>query len=311
MKNCTSSSQPFDVRTKRGRLGFTIIETLVSIAIISLLVSMTLPAVQQARESARRTECRNHLKQIVLACHEHADAHGNFGMPSIGFEGWSIRILPYLEQEKPIVINGQVTGGPRNIAVYRCPSDPQSFGTLASLHGQSYFPCDGHGLSVRDGFYREVRGRVIQPRDITDGLSNTAAISERRAMLDTLIVGTNFTDESTWYHRIVRKTSTFIADRDQFANECESNSVPPLVTQFIEGSYNTIQTPNRNSCQNGDTSDPRSGEYAAITASSSHSGGVNLALADGSVRFISDSIDRNTWRALGTRNGNEAIGSNF
>ncbi len=291
--------------------GFTIIETLVSIGIIGLLVAITLPAVQQARESARRTECRNHLKQILLACHEHADAHGNFGTPNIGFESWSVRILPYLEHEKPIITNGLVTGGPGAIAVYRCPSDPQSFGAVSSSQGNSYFPCDGHGLSVRDGFYREMTGRTIQPRDISDGLSNTAAISERRAMLDSFIAGSDFTNESVWHHRIVRKTSTFIADRDLFAEECETNSIPPLVTQYIEGSYNTIQTPNRHSCRNGDTSDPDSGIYAAITASSLHSGGVNLALADGSVRFISDSIDRRVWRALGTRNGNEALGTEF
>lgn len=291
--------------------GFTLIESLVSIAIIGLLVSVTLPAVQQARESSRRTECRNHLKQILLACHEHADAHGNFGTPRIGFENWSVRILPYLEQEKPIITNGLVTGGPGHIAVYRCPSDPQSFGSVGSAHGNSYFPCDGHGLSVRDGFYRTMTGSTVQPRDITDGLSNTAAISERRAMLDSFIAGSDFTNEAVWHHRIVRKTSTFIADRDQFANECESNSVPPLVTQYIEVSYNTIQSPNRHSCRNGDTSDPRSGEFAAITASSLHAGGVNLALADGSVRFISDSIDRNVWRALGTRNGNESLGTEF
>lgn len=291
--------------------GFTIIETLVSIGIIGLLVSITLPAVQQARESARRTECRNHLKQILLACHEHEEAHGNFGMPQIGFESWNVRILPYLEQEKPIVINGLVTGGPSSIAVYRCPSDPQSFGTVASSHGHSYFPNDGHGLSVLDGFYRNAHGRPVQPSDITDGLSNTAAICERRALLNVVVVGSDFTDESTWHHRIVRKTSAFILDRDQFADECESNSVPPLVTQFMESSYNTVQTPNRHSCRNGDTSNPDSGIYAAITASSCHTGGVNLALADGAVRFISDSIDRKIWRALGTRNGGEAIGADF
>lgn len=311
MRHFSTSSPPVDVRTRHRRSGFTLIETLVSIAIIGLLVSVTLPAVQQARESARRTECRNHLKQILLACHEHAGAHGNFGTPRIGFENWSVRILPYLEQEKPIITNGLVTGGPESIAVYRCPSDSWSFGTVASAYGQSYFPCDGHGMSVRDGFYRQKSGGMIQPRDITDGLSNTAAISERRAMLDTFIAGSDFTNDAVWHHRIIRKTSTFIADRDQFAQECEINSVPPLVAQYYEGSFNTIQTPNRHSCRNGDTSDSRSGEYAAITASSCHSGGVNLALADGSVRFISDSIDRNIWRALGTRNGNEAIGTEF
>ena len=312
MKHCVSPSQLADDCTSYRRGGFTLIETLVSISIIGLLVATILPAVQYARESARRTECKNHLKQIILACHEHEEAHGNFAMPMVDSEIWRYRILPYLEQLKPIMQqNGKVTGGPESIAVYRCPSDPQSFGNVSRSYGHSYFPCDGHGLSVRDGFYRESTGRAIQPSDITDGMSNTAAICERRATLDSVVAGSDFSNAAAWHHRIVRKTSTFILDRDQFADECESNSVPPLVTQYMESSYNTIQTPNRHSCRNGDTSDPQSGEYAAITASSCHAGGVHLALADGSVRFISDSIDRKVWRGLGTRNGGEALGSDF
>lgn len=291
--------------------GFTLIEALVSIAIIGILMATLLPAVQYVRESARRTECRHRMKQLILACHEHQESHGNFAMPRVGAEHWRVRILPYLEQPKPLLVNGLFTGGAEQISVYRCPSDPHAVGSVFHAHGISYFPNDGHGLSKSDGFYRKSSGGQIMPADCSDGLSNTAAISERRAMLDSYVVGSDFSIESIWRHRIVRTTSQFIADNDQFAEECETNSSPPFFTQLIEMSYNHLQTPNRHSCRNGDTSDPRSGEYAAITASSLHSGGVNLALADGSVRFISDSIDRNVWRALGTRNGNEALGAEF
>ena len=291
--------------------GFTLIETLVSISIIGILVTTILPAVQYARESARRTECKNHLKQIILACHHHQESHGNFGTPGVGFEYWMVRILPYLEQQKPEIVDGRVTGGPEKVALYRCPSDPYSQGSVLLGTGRSYYACDGHGLSRTDGFYRAEAGRPIQPGDITDGLSNTAAISERRSDLDSYDFGTDFANDPVWHHRIVRKTATFIADYDQFADVCESNSVPPLVTYYSEMSYNTIQTPNRHSCLNGDTGSGRSGEFAAITASSLHTGGVHLALADGSVRFISDSIDRKVWRALGTRSGGESIGSDF
>jgi len=271
------------------------------------LVATILPAVQYAREAARRSECKNHLKQLILACHQHEEAYGNFGTPQVGAEPWEVRILPYLEQQKPVIINGQITGGPEKIPLFRCPSDPHSEGSVLLGTGRSYYASDGHGRSRMDGFYQELTPRSIQAKDISDGLSNTAAISERRAALDSYYFGTDF-NSPVWNHRIVRKTATFISDDDQFADDCEYHSVPPLVVQYSESSFNHIQTPNRHSCRNGDTSDLRSGVYAAITASSLHTGGVNLAMVDGSVRFISDSIDRNVWRAIGTRSGNETVG---
>ena len=127
-------------------------------------------------------------------------------------------------------------------------------------------------------------------------------------MLEVSQVGNDFGNDAVWHHRIVRKTASFINDRDLFADECEFHSVPPLATQYIELHYNTIQTPNRHSCVNGETGTGRASEFAAITASSLHTGGVNVAMADGSVRFVSDSIDRSVWRAIGTRNGNETVG---
>ncbi len=290
----------------RWRPGFTMVEVLVSLAIIGLLVSVTLPAVQQARESARRTECKSNLKQILLALHEHEESYHNFGMPQVDLEPWRWRILPFLERPKPVRSGTQMVSDPQYIGIYRCPSDPYGTGSVEFADGINYFPNDGYGLATQDGFYRKKGGGAIQAHDISDGLSNTAAISERRAMLDSVSVGSNFGDD-LWYHRIVRKTATFIADRDAFADECEFRSTPPLMTQYIESSYNSVQTPNRNSCRNGDTSQSQSAEYAAITASSLHIGGVNVALADGAVKFVSDAIDRQVWRALGTRSGNDSV----
>lgn len=297
--------------TNGVRHGFTLVELLVSITVVGLLVALLMPAVQYARESARRSECRNHLKQLILACHQHVDSHGNFAMSDTGQESWQVRVLPYLEHQKPVLVNGRITSGPERIAVYACPSDPQSLGSVLDYYGISYFANDGRGLGKVDGFYRTITGIPVQPRDITDGLSNTAAISERLAMLDSNKSGSDFSNQAVWHHRIVLRTPTPLPDFDQFADQCESNSIPPRLTQYIEMSYNVIQTPNRHSCRNGDAGDPVSGIYAAITASSLHSGGVNLALADGAVRFISDSIDRKVWRALGTRNGGEALGADF
>ena len=288
------------------RNGFTMIELLVSIGIVGLLMATILPAVNHARESARRSECKNNLKQIILACHEHEEAHGNFGTPYMEGEYLMTRILPFLGHPKPIIISGQ-PGVPQIIPEFRCPTDSHANGSVLSISGRSYFPSGGHGLIKRDGFHAESTGRSIQARDISDGMSNTAAFSERRVQLDPYYFGSDFTS-SIWHHRIVRKTANFIADYDQFADECEYHSVPPLVSNYRDLAFYHIQTPNRYSCLNGDTSDFRAIEYAAFTASSLHTGGVNLAMVDGSVRFVSDSIDRNVWRAIGTRNGNETIG---
>ena len=125
----------------RWRTGFTLIELLVVIAIIAILVSLLLPAVQQAREAARRTECKNHLKQIGLALHNYHDAHGAFplGLTAHG-AGWSAMLLPYLDQSNiynTLVFaengagNWDVAGPNQSalqtlIPVFRCPSDAPS-----------------------------------------------------------------------------------------------------------------------------------------------------------------------------------------
>jgi prepilin-type N-terminal cleavage/methylation domain-containing protein len=134
--------------TSRGHRGFTLIELLVVIAIIAILVALLLPAVQQAREAARRTQCKNHLKQIGLALHNYHDTHRSmpsgwiavspFGYPAAhdggSGLGWAAMILPYMDQDNVWrLINSNVSlANPLNAAVlkvqiptYKCPSDPQ------------------------------------------------------------------------------------------------------------------------------------------------------------------------------------------
>jgi len=288
------------------RGGFTITELLVTMGVIAVLSGLLLPAVQHAREAARRTECRNNLKQLGLALHNHQLTEGFFPGFTVGL-GWQFQILPYIEQEKPVVSSiGKVTGGPKNAAIFGCPSDPFATGaTTGEAH--SYYMNNGHGETLMDGFYQTDELERVRPRDITDGLSNTVALAERRAIPSSVNVGTNFADDAVWGKRITRKTIAYISDFDLFADECEAHSVVPLMTIFLPQNYNHIQTPNRQSCYNGSPDGRFAYSPAAITSSSLHSGMVQTAFADGSVHPITDSIDRQIWRAIGTRHGGELV----
>lgn len=291
--------------------GFTLVETLVSIGIIGLLVAITLPAVQSSREVARRAQCLNNLRQLMLACHEHETAHGCFPVPNIDGKPWTYAVMPYLELPTPVITSTGVVKGLAPAEIVRCPSDPDALGYLAAAAGACYYPNGGHGDFERDGFLDSKTGGPMHIRDFSDGASTTMAFSERRAMLAPANGNTDFTSRA-WHHRLVRKTSAYIADIDDFADECEYRSILPLTVLQLSSSYNTVQTPNRYSCSNGDIGVMNGVSSAslrsAISATSLHPGGVNVTMVDGSGRFVSDSIDRTVWRAIGTRNGAEPIG---
>lgn len=291
----------------RSRLGVTLVELLVSIGIIGLLAALIMPAVHSSRESARRTECLSHIKQLILACHEHEATHGFFPMPFAERESWTVRILPYLDQSKPPApVNGVSRGEKQIVSVFQCPSDPEATGEVNSSFGQSYFPNDGYGLFARNGFYQSESGIPMQVKHMTDGQSVTMAFSERRASLSPTL----HQDYSSpvWIGRDIRKTSAFIADMDAFADECEQRSSPPLTILTNTLCFNSIQTPNRRSCGNGPPGTLQALEHGAFTATSMHTGGVNVAMVDGSSRMISDRIDRSVWRAISTRAGSETVG---
>ncbi|MCX7399035.1 MAG: DUF1559 domain-containing protein [Planctomycetales bacterium] len=299
-----------DWSKRRGNVaGFTIVELIAVTAIATVLLGLVVPAVQSARETARRTECQNHLRQLILAIHAHEGTFRVFPVPAVERESWQERILPFLEQPKPIrSANGKLSGSPENLSVFACPADPWSLGSVTKYVGTSYYINNGDGPAAANGFFDTGDHTPIAVGDVVDGLANTAAISERRAVPDTALAGQRFEDESIWRHRVIRTTRKLIEDPELFADECENRSAAPTVSQYVVPNYNHIQTPNRNSCTNGHLSDARASQYAAIAASSLHPGLVHLATVDGAVRPISDSIDRKLWRAIGTRNGGETTG---
>jgi prepilin-type N-terminal cleavage/methylation domain-containing protein len=311
------------------RRGFTLIELLVVIAIIAVLVAILLPAVQQAREAARGSQCKNNLKQLGIAFHGYHETFGFFP-PGSGGNGYSphARMLPYLDQAPLFnqidfnysASNALYNVGPRalQIAVFRCPSDIDLLpGTLGGRN--NYWTNSGtgvlnglpstvvgdpnYGLPMPNGpMFNSSRTRIA---DIPDGTTNTVLVSEKRTGdgsnglsspdVDTFRPGTSpLTPDD-----VVRDCNA--VDVNDLSKQGVSNVGAPWLQADNEVTYYYhSQPPNGRSCRFPP------GRMAG-TANSMHTGGVNSMLCDGSVRFVSSTIDLTTWRAVGTRAEKERV----
>ena len=341
----------------RRRLGFTLIELLVVIAIIAILIALLLPAVQQAREAARRTQCKNNLKQLGLALHNYESSLNCFPpnlIPggtnykySAGNWGVLAYLSPYLDQT-PLynLMNLNVptycTSGsssiicdPNNqkaagmiVPLFLCPSDKaQSLGGgygVASLGPANYVACQGSGLKTtsagaRNGSPYDADGIAfadssVRIGHITDGTSNTAAMSE-----STLGDGAESApgpNPPSSIDKVYGYLYTFQSSLDdaacaapQYFNLDRRRGFLWFSGEMRNAAYNHYYTPNmkRWDC----ITNASAMGYTAIgwkAARSMHVGGVHLLLCDGSARFISDNVDTNTWRGLATRANGEVLG---
>lgn len=299
--------------------GFTLVETLVSIAVVGILTALLLPAVQSARASARTAQCRNNLHQIGVAVHSHHEQYGFIDtyhclhelLPFVGEAATYEQIKAYWNA----VSQGQVTAETpypqTSPAVYVCPSDPYAIRSDRKL---SYGVQDGNRCSNTGNgvFVRTGSGFRRQFREITDGLSNTALFSERLIFLQWET--TTLEDSKAEPRRTVWDSGKrFIEGQERgFVDHCRAltrDKMFQLGTRYngdtlgsAEPQYKHILGPNEWNYSN--SGEPQSG---SINASSFHSGGVHVLLADGSVRFVANQIDLQVWWALGSIAGNDSI----
>lgn len=331
------------------RYGFTLVELLAVIAVIGVLTALLLPAVQAAREAARRSNCTNNLKQLALACQEYHAAHGQFPMGSARVVGrpaivWSAhaRLLPYLDQMAVYeqIDFAQAAGTPTNlqatqthIPVILCPSDWGN--RMTGLGGNAHFKWQRHGRTNYKACGGSDTGRWLngyqgpeknngmfaaqQPvriADITDGAIHTALFSE--AVLgdgDNQLVespgdwfavsGGDLSTDDLYQRCVAMDTTIMIGSSRQESGQ----GLNWGYGNYTMTRYNHVAPPNNRSCTSSSSSMVGSINFhgSATTASSRHPGSVNLALADGGVRFVNDSIELTVWRAMGTRAGGEVI----
>ena len=306
--------------------GFTLVELLVVITIIGILIALLLPAVQAAREATRALQCKNHLKQLALAMHSHHEQKGHFPCghyypeepPYDAGTGstWFPHLLPYIEQQAlydlidwdahfgnmaiPEQPNAEVCRA--IIPVTLCPSDIrrppiEMLGNPVRSLG-NYVANDGIGPMVESDYphipvTREEPGlfylnSAVRFADIRDGTSHTAMLSEIRLSTNVKDYrGVVFWAEGPLYHHNHTPNST---TPDEIRSDwCITEPRAPCVGTF--GSWK-----------------PRA---VLMTARSSHPGGVHVAFADGSVRFVSESISHGTWQAMGTPSRREILTEGF
>lgn len=296
----------FSQRASQAQRAFTLIELLVTIAIIAVLIALLLPAVQQAREAARRSQCKNNLKQVGLALHNYHDQFqvlppgwvgvtaGQQDIQGLNGWGWGARLLPAMDQA-PLFnsidfkssIGGSSNSVPRTtvLSVFRCPSDvgPDRW-TILSASGATPL------AELASASYSGVFGKdeIELCENLTPGLPCT---SDGAFFLNSRIRFSDVTDGLSATLLVGERVSR--SDRGWLYTWAGVVAGGQDSIERILG--DTDVTPNRDLIHMD--------EFASY-----HAGGAQFVLGDGSVRFISTNIDLTVYRGLASRSGGEVTG---
>jgi prepilin-type N-terminal cleavage/methylation domain-containing protein/prepilin-type processing-associated H-X9-DG protein len=307
--------------------GFTLIELLVVIAIIAILIGLLLPAVQKVRDAAARTQCQNNLKQIGLALVNCADTHQGLLPPSLGsypvlnlgscppsggFGGILYHILPFIEQQNVYNVStcsngtyfpktagydalaaGYVAGsGVSAIVVktYLCPADPTSDSGLSTLDGWAVTSYDFNGQIFKSDWV----GATYFPSSIPDGTSNTIFFTEDYAMANH---PSGYINIWFWDYNDFQESGPA---------DCPVSTSGPAYGPLIQPSVGYCMTGQGPTTDFGNVVSP-----CTCRAVSPHTGGINVVLADGSVRFVAQGISGKTWFAACTPQGGEVLGPDW
>ena len=360
--------------SRHARRGFTLIELLVVIAIIAILVALLLPAVQQAREAARRSQCRNSLKQVALAMHNYESTYAAYPPGGTQDSDFSVqaRLLPYIEEAnleslleyEQTAFTGGWSGKIPNplfvdafatvIPVLLCPSDPAPAvtsvnvsGSTYSYGGTNYMISFGSGKQTNNDFRWPTDGAVFEHSsvrfaDFTDGSSNTVIMSETvRSVGDDITLPAGTTPKFPYQYTLngssgvssgLNAVQGMAATGGSWSSYTDSNGMisnPNLsafwttFTSWRGGSSPALRGRGTswafsgaiNSMTNGYLT-PNSRIPDIVThwtgyfaPRSHHTGGAHVAMGDGAVMFLSDTMDLDLCRAMHSRDGNEVISS--
>lgn len=325
-------------QSRLSRYGFTLVELLVVIAIIGILIGMLLPAVQQVREAARRITCANNMRQVALALHNYESAHKEFPAginlgPRLSSSAFAF-ILPFMEQNAAVelidVDQGYNTQAGSYVQVpgYLCPSDdaigrfmiiqnvnqPIARSNFVVNFGTGFFMENQNGAPVHNNnwpnsnpapdFTTDGPFQAGSPRsfgDLPDGSSNIAFISE-------VISGKDDDGRSSEDFQLdIRGVwNAFLSGSSNYNHLNTPNSSTPDVAPVGGAGRSWIPDvvpPIMPGVNGADT-------YHQLTAAarSTHPGGVNVSLGDGSTRFVMDTISADAWTRLGAINDGQVVG---